>query len=93
MRALPFRTWYVLALLGTAVAFSQLARLLAPLQPASHYDTQLLRAASVAITRGSAHWTDPAWQRALSARCHAGSVQCALPRVIATEAARSACVS
>src|SRR3989442_852640 len=28
MRTLPFRTWYVLALLGTAVAFSQLLILL-----------------------------------------------------------------
>jgi signal transduction histidine kinase len=68
MPRLKFRTWYVLALLGTLLLAAQVTRALAVVELQPRTDMSAVRTAATMVTRDSAHWNDPAWQRSISAR-------------------------
>jgi signal transduction histidine kinase len=68
MPRLRFRTWYVLAILGTVILAAQLTRGLGALEMQARPDLAAVRAAANPMIRGSAHWDDAAWQRSMNTR-------------------------
>lgn len=68
MPTLRFRTWYILALLGTLLLATELTRGLAGVQLQRHPDMTAIHAAATPIISGRLHWSDPAWQRSMNSR-------------------------
>jgi signal transduction histidine kinase len=71
MPRLRFRTWYVIALLGTVVVAAGLTRVLGTVELRQSTDMTAVRTAGSSMIGQSQHWQDPAWQRSMDARLDA----------------------